>query len=84
MAGKYGGGKKENREVVSLRGLHRLEQSMPERPISVTSNRPTGRCDCKPPSNELPGCLSGLSSDTSSIRGSGENGVHDTRRKLPL
>ena len=84
MAGKYGGSKKENEKVVSLRGLHRLEQGMPERPVPVTSNRPTGRCDCRPPSNELPGCLPRLSSDTTGIRGSGENGVHDTRRKLPL
>ena len=84
MAGKYNGGKKENGEVASLRGLHRLEQGMLERPVPVTLNRPTGRCDCRPPLNKLPGCLPGLSSDTSGIRGSGENGVHDTRRKLPL
>ena len=84
MAGKYGGGKKENGEVESLCRLHRLEQGLPERPVPVTSNKPTGRYDCRPPSNELPGCLLGLSSNTSGIRGSGENGVHDTRRKLPL
>ena len=84
MASKYGGGKKEKGEVASLRGLYRLEQGMLERPVPVTSNRPIGRCDCRPPSNELPGLLLGLSLDTTGIRGSGENGVHDTRRKLPL
>ena len=84
MAGKYSGGKKENEEVASLRGLHRLKQGMPERPVPVASNKLTGRCDYRPPLNELPGRLPGLSLYTTSIRGLGENVVHNTRRKLPL
>ena len=83
MVGKYGGGKKENREMASLRRLHRLKQGVPEGPVPVASNRPIGRCNCRSP-NELPGCFPGLSSDTTSSRRSRENGVHDTRWKLPL
>ena len=84
MVGKYSGGKTEDREVVSLRRLYRLEQSVPERRVPVASDRPVGRCNCRPPSNELPGCLPGLSSNTTGLKRSGENSVHDTRRKLPL
>ena len=84
MVGKYGGGKKEDREMVSLCRLHRLKQGVPEGLVPVASNRPIGRCDCRPPLNGPPGCFPGLSSDITSFRRSGENGVHNTRRKLPL
>ena len=79
MAGKYGGGEKEDREVAGLRRLHRLKQGVPKRPVPVALNRPTGRCDCRPPPNGLLGCLPRLSLDTTGSRRSGENGVHDTR-----
>ena len=84
MAGKYDGGKKEDGEVASLRRLHRLKQGVLEGPVPVASDRPIGRCDCRPPPNGLLGCLPGLSLDTTGSRRSGENGVHDTRQKLPL
>ena len=84
MVGKYGGSKKKDGEVVSLRRLHRSKQGMSEGPVPVAAYRPVGRCDCGPPPNELPGCLPRLSSDTIGSRRSGENSVHDTRRKLPL
>ena len=57
MLGKYGGGKKEDREVASLRRFHRLKQGVLEGPIPVASDKPIGRCDCRPPPNELLGCL---------------------------
>ena len=84
MVGKYGGGKEKDRKVVILRRLHRLKQGLPEGSVPVASNRPIGRRDCRPPQNELPGCLPGLSSNTTGSRKLGENGVHDTHRKLPL
>ena len=42
MDGKYGGGKKEDGEMVSLRRLHRLQQGVPEGPVPVASDRPIG------------------------------------------
>ena len=84
MVGKYSGGKKEDGKMASLRRLHTLKQGVPEGPVPFASDRPVGKCNCRPPPNELPGCLPRLSSNTTSSRRSEENSVHDTCRKLPL
>ena len=84
MVGEYSGGKKEEWEVASLCRFHRLEQGVPKRSAPNASDRPVGRCNCRPPSNELLGCFSELSSNTTSPGRSRKNSIHDSYWKLPL
>ena len=57
---------------------------MPKRPVPHASDRPTGRCNSRPSSDEFLRCLSGLSSNTTSPRGSGEDSFCDAYWELPL
>ena len=84
MAGEHSGGEEEDGEVEGLRRLHGPEQGVPQGPIPPTQNRSIGGCNRGAPSNELPGRLPGLSSDTPCARGPRENGFHDAHRKLSL
>ena len=57
---------------------------MPKRPVPHASDRPTGGYNGRPSSDELLRCLSRLSSNTTSPRGSGEDSLRDTYWELPL
>ena len=45
-----------------------LNRACPKNPFPYTSDRPIGRCDGRPSSDELFGCLSRISLDTPGIR----------------
>ena len=64
MAGQYSGCEEEEWEMMGLCGLHRSEYSLPQGPFSHASNRPIDGCHCRPSSDELPGHLSRIPSDT--------------------
>ena len=84
MVGEYSGGKKEDWEMASLRKFHKLEQSVPKRLVPNASDRLVGRRNCRPPLNELLGCLLGLSSNTTGPGRSRKNNILDSCQKLPL
>ena len=84
MVGQYRGGQEEKWKMMGLCGLHGPKQSMPKRPVPYASNRPADGCNSRPSSDELLRCLSRLSSNTTSLRGSGEDSLHDTDWELPL
>ena len=53
---------------------------MPKRPVPHASDKPAGGCNSGPSSDEFLRCLSGLSLNTTSLGGSGE----DSYWELPL
>ena len=57
---------------------------MPKRLVPYASDRLAGGCNSGPSSDEFPGCLLGLSSNTASLGGSGENNFCDAYWKLLL
>ena len=68
------------RVCVDFTNLNKLAQG----PISYAQNRPTGRCHCRPSSDELLGCLPRLSSDTFGLGRLGEDCFCYPYRELPL
>ena len=54
MANQYSGGKKKKKkEVASVCRLYRLEQSLSKRSLPPTLDRPIGRCNNRPSSDEF-------------------------------
>ena len=84
MASKYCSGKEEEWEVASMRRFHGLKWGLPQGSISYAQDRPTGRCHCRPSSDEFLGCLPILSSDTFGLGWSGEDCFCYPYRELPL
>ena len=78
MVGQHHGSQEEKWKMVGLCRLHGPKQSMPKRPVPHASYRLAGGCDSGPSSNEFLRCLSGLSSNTISSRGSREDSLRDT------
>ena len=58
IVGQHSGGKKEEWEMASVCGCHRSKQSLLQRPLPNTSDRPIGERDGWSSSNELFRCLS--------------------------
>ena len=56
--------KKKKREIVGVCRLYGLEQSLYKRPLPPATNRPTGRCNDRPSSNEFLRCFIGILPDT--------------------
>ena len=54
VVSQHRGSKKEERKVVGMRRLHRLEQNLSERSFPPSSNRLVGRRNNRPSSNEFP------------------------------
>ena len=84
MVSQHRGSKKEEWKVASVRGLHRLEQSLSERPFPPSSDRPVGGRNDRPSSDKFPGRLPGIPSDTTSLRRLGENIFCHSHWELPL
>ena len=84
MVGQHHGSQEEKWKVVSLCRLHRPKQSLPKGPVPHASDRPTGGRDSGPSSDEFPGCLLGLSSNTAGPEGSGEDSLCDAYWELSL
>ena len=57
---------------------------MPKRSVPHASNKPAGGCNSGPSSDEFLRCLSGLSLNTTSLGGSGEDSLCDAYWELPL
>ena len=76
--------KKKERKVASVRRLHRLEQSLSKRSFPPSSNRPVGGRNSRPSSDEFPGRLSRIPSNTAGLRRSGENSFCHSHWELPL
>ena len=57
---------------------------MPKRPVPHASDKLAGGCYSGPSSDEFLRCLSGLSSNTTSPRGPGEDNIYDAYWELPL
>ena len=66
MVDQHNGGKNEKREVASVCGFHKLEQSLSEGSFPPSSNRPTGRCNSESSLDEFLGCLLGIPPKTTS------------------
>ena len=62
---------------MSLCRLHRPKQSIPKGPIPYASDRPAGGRNSGPSSDEFPGRISGLSSNTAGPGGLGEDSLCD-------
>ena len=84
MASQHRGGKKEKWEVASVCRFHRLEQSLSKRSFPAVLDRPIGRCNSKPSSDELPRCLLEIPPDTINPRRSGKDNFYHSHWKLPL
>ena len=83
-SGQHRGSQEEKWKMAGLCRLHGPKQSLPKRPVSHASDKPADGCDSGPSSDEFLRCLSGLSSNTTSPGGSGEDSLHDTYWELPL
>ena len=70
--------------MVGLCRLHGPKQSMPKGLVPHASDRPTSGRNSGLSSDEFLGCLSGLSSNTASLGGLGEDSLCDTYWELPL
>ena len=57
---------------------------MPKRPVPHALDIPADGCNSGPSSDEFLGCLSRLSSNTTSLGGSGEDSLRDSYWELPL
>ena len=57
---------------------------MPKRPVPHASDKPVGGCNSGPSSDEFLRCHLGLSSNTTSLGGLGEDIHRDTYWELPL
>ena len=84
MVGQHRGGQEEKWKVAGLCRLHGPKRSMPKRPVPHALDRLTGGRNGGPSSDEFPGCLLELSSNTASLEGSGEDNLCDTYWELPL
>ena len=69
MVGQHHGGQEEKRKMVGLCRLHGPKQSIPKGPVPYASDRPAGGRNSESSSDEFPGCLPGLSSNTAGHRG---------------
>ena len=76
--------KKKKWKVASLCRLHGPKQSMPKGPVPHASDRPAGGHKSGPSSDEFPGRLLGLSSNTAGPGGSGEDSLCDAYYELSL
>ena len=77
MVGQHHGSQEEKWRMVSLCRLHEPKQSLPKGPIPHALDRPAGGRNNGPSSDEFPGCLSGLSSNTAGPGGLGEDSLYD-------
>ena len=84
MVGQYRGSQEEKQKMASLRGFHGPKQSMPKRPVPHASDRLAGGCNSGPSSDEFPGRLLGLSSNTAGLGGLGEDSLFDAYWELSL
>ena len=84
MVGQHRDSQEEKWKMVGQSKLHGPKQSMPKRPIPHASDRPASGGNNGPSSDEFPRCLLGLSSNTTSPRGSGEDSLCDAYWELPL
>ena len=60
MTGQYCGGQEKEWEMTSVYKLYRLEQNLSKRLLPPALNRPIGRCNGRPSSNEFLRCLLGV------------------------
>ena len=84
MVSQHRGSKKEEWKVTSVCGLHRLEQSLSEKSFPLSLDRPVGRRNGRPSSDEFPGRLPGIPLDTTGLRRSRENSFCHPHWELPL
>ena len=84
MVGQHHGSQGEKWKMAGLHRVHEPKQSMPKRLVPHALDRPTGGCNSRPSSDEFPGCLLGLSLNTASLGGSGEDSLCDAYWELPL
>ena len=84
MVSQHCGSKKEERKVVSVHRLHRLEQSLSERSFPSSSDRPVGGRNGRPSSDEFPGRPPRIPLNTIGFRRSGENIFCHSHWELPL
>ena len=84
MVGQHHGSQEEKWKMAGLCRLHGPKQSMPKGLVPHASDRPAGGHNSGPSSNEFPGCLSELSSNTTSPGGLREDNFCDAYWELPL
>ena len=84
MASQHCGDEEEKWEVASVYRFHRLEQSLSKRSLSYALNRPVGRCNSRPSSDEFLRCLLMIPLDTIGLGRSGEDDFCHSHWKLPL
>ena len=84
MVGQHRSSQEEKWKMARLCRLHGPKQSLPKGPIPHAPDRLAGGRDSRPSSDEFPGCLSGLSSNTTSPEGSGEDNLCDAYWELSL
>ena len=67
MVGQYCGSEKKEWKIVNMCGFHRFKQGLPKRSLLHASNRPAGKCHCRPSLDELLRRLSRIPSNITSL-----------------